>query len=278
MPMLRIAALSSLAVCAALLASPSYALTAKECSTKYQAAKEAGTLDGMKWNDFRKANCGADATAAEETAPAKKAKKGKTAAAADDADGKGLSMKECSAKYQAAKEAGTLDGMKWNDFRKANCGADAAAAEEMAPAKKAKKGKTAAAADDADSKGLSMKECSTKYQTAKADGTLNGMKWNDFRKANCGASASDDDSVPSMDEANYTNEPEAPAGKAPKGVTFPRGLDKKFASETPGKQRLHTCLEGYYDNKDRNTLNGLRWIQKGGGYYSLCNARLKGNS
>jgi hypothetical protein len=39
-----------------------------------------------------------------------------------------LSMQECSAKYNAAKEAGTLGGMKWNDFRKAQCGADAAAA------------------------------------------------------------------------------------------------------------------------------------------------------
>jgi hypothetical protein len=38
-----------------------------------------------------------------------------------------LSMKECSAKYKAAKEAGTLNGMKWNDFRKAQCGADASA-------------------------------------------------------------------------------------------------------------------------------------------------------
>ncbi|NKW09655.1 hypothetical protein HGG76_08590 [Ochrobactrum tritici] len=46
-------------------------------------------------------------------------------------------MKECSAKYQAAKDAGTLGGMKWNDFRKAQCGANAAAAP--APASPAKK-------------------------------------------------------------------------------------------------------------------------------------------
>jgi hypothetical protein len=39
-----------------------------------------------------------------------------------------LSMQECSAKYKAAKEAGSLGGMKWNDFRKAQCGADATAA------------------------------------------------------------------------------------------------------------------------------------------------------
>ena len=34
------------------------ALTAKECSAKYKAAQQAGTLNGMKWNDFRKAECG----------------------------------------------------------------------------------------------------------------------------------------------------------------------------------------------------------------------------
>src|SRR5271165_2938857 len=45
-----------------------------------------------------------------------------------------LSMTECSAKYKAAKDAGTLNGMKWNDFRKAQCGSDAAAAPAAAPA------------------------------------------------------------------------------------------------------------------------------------------------
>src|SRR3954452_4562661 len=46
--------------CAAV--DPAAALTTKECSTKYQAAKQAGTLNGQKWNDFRKAECGAEAS------------------------------------------------------------------------------------------------------------------------------------------------------------------------------------------------------------------------
>src|ERR1700688_2058705 len=37
-----------------------------------------------------------------------------------------LTMTECSAKYKAAKDAGSLNGMKWNDFRKAQCSSDAA--------------------------------------------------------------------------------------------------------------------------------------------------------
>src|SRR6476660_2480555 len=43
--------------------TPVNALSMQECSAKYKAAKDAGTLGGMKWNDFRKAQCGADATA-----------------------------------------------------------------------------------------------------------------------------------------------------------------------------------------------------------------------
>ena len=50
--------------------APAQALTTQECSAKYQAAKTAGTLNGQKWNDFRKAECAADAAAAPATAPA----------------------------------------------------------------------------------------------------------------------------------------------------------------------------------------------------------------
>src|SRR5215475_13634243 len=52
--------------------APANALTTQECGAKYQAAKKDGSLGGMKWNDFRKAQCGADATpaAAPAAAPA----------------------------------------------------------------------------------------------------------------------------------------------------------------------------------------------------------------
>ncbi|RWF32267.1 antifreeze protein [Mesorhizobium sp.] len=179
-----------------------------------------------------------------------------------------LTMAECSTKYNAAKDAGTLNGQTWNQFRKAECGPGATAAAE--PAKATTK---AAAAEGG--KGLSMADCSAKYQAAKTANKLNGMKWNDFRKAECGAAADDDDTVPAPTEATYTSEPEKPTVAAPKGVKFPTAISKKYASETPGKGRMHTCLELYYANKDANTLNGLRWIQKGGGFYSLCNAKLK---
>src|SRR5271154_5745595 len=63
-------AMSGLAAFAAL--SPANALSMSECSAKYKEAKTAGTLNGQKWNDFRKAEGGADATpgAAPAAAPA----------------------------------------------------------------------------------------------------------------------------------------------------------------------------------------------------------------
>ncbi len=187
-----------------------------------------------------------------------------------------LTMAECSTKYNAAKAAGTLNGQTWNQFRKAECGSDASAATNDNAAAPAKKTKKSAAASNETGTGLSMAECSAKYQAAKTAGTLNGQKWNDFRKAQCGSGAADDETVPSVDEANYKGEPATPTTKAPRGVKFPTAISNKYANETPGKARMHTCLDQYYANKDADALGGLKWIQKGGGFYSLCNARLKG--
>ena len=44
--------------------APAQALTMKECSVKFNNAKTAGTLGTTTWNDFRKAQCGTDATPA----------------------------------------------------------------------------------------------------------------------------------------------------------------------------------------------------------------------
>lgn len=127
-----------------------------------------------------------------------------------------------------------------------------------------------------------MAECSAKYKAAQTAGTLNGMKWNDFRKAQCGADAPATQTAATPDAAEPTAantenmaEPAAPTAVAPKGVAFPKAVDKKYASETPGKARMHTCLDQYKANKASNTLQGLTWIKKGGGFYSICNSKLK---
>ena len=123
---------------------------------------------------------------------------------------------------------------------------------------------------------LTMKECSAKYQAAKTDGTANGVKWNDFRAKFCGSDAAAEETADEKDVATTPDkEPEAPTAAAPKGVKFPKAVDKKYATETAGKARMKTCVDSYHANKDAGTLDGLKWIQKGGGYWSLCSAALK---
>jgi hypothetical protein len=131
---------------------------------------------------------------------------------------------------------------------------------------------------------LSAKECSAKYQAAKDAGTLNGMKWNDFRKAQCGADATAAPApaaTPAGAPAPVTTPAAAPApaGAAPAAggsAVFPTAISPKYASESAGKQRMHTCLDQYNANKATGGNAGLKWIQKGGGYYSECNKHLKG--
>lgn len=122
---------------------------------------------------------------------------------------------------------------------------------------------------------LTMQECSAKYNAAKAANTLGAQSWNDFRKSQCG-----DDAAPVAAPKAQQAAPAAPAARqqaapASGNVVFPRAIDRKFANETPAKQRQKTCLEAYNNNKANGGNGDLKWIMKGGGYYSQCNARLK---
>ena len=73
-------------------------------------------------------------------------------------------------------------------------------------------------------------------------------------------------------KAATTTAPAAPTGPA----VFPSKVDPKYSAEKPSKQRMKTCLDQYNANKTGTGNGGLKWIQKGGGYYSECNKRLKG--
>jgi len=148
----------------------------------------------------------------------------------------------------------------------------------------------AAFAATAPAQALTTQECSAKYQAAKTAGTLNGQKWNDFRKAQCGA-----DATPAPAAAAAPAAPAAPAPTAeakPKkeaapaaptlapaatgNAVFPNAVDPKYTKESAGKARMHTCVDQYNANKTGTGNGGLKWIEKGGGYYSECNKRLKG--
>jgi hypothetical protein len=120
---------------------------------------------------------------------------------------------------------------------------------------------------------LSMQECSAKYKEAKEAGTLNGVKWNDFRKAQCGAEAAAAAAPPPTAKAAA---PPVSRPVATGNAVFPSSISSKYSSESAGKARRETCLDQYRANKANNANGGLKWIEKGGGYYSECNKRLKG--
>src|SRR6476646_12117479 len=127
------------------------------------------------------------------------------AAFALSAPAQALTAQECSAKYQAAKTAGTLGGQKWNDFRKAQCGADATATPAAAAPAAA-----APAAEPKEAKKESKKETKA--------------------------------------AAKETAAPAAPSGPA----VYPNAVDPKYSKETAGKARMHTCVDQYNANKATN--------------------------
>ena len=125
---------------------------------------------------------------------------------------------------------------------------------------------------------LTAKECSAKYKEAQTAGTLGGLKWNDFRKAQCGADATVQPaaSPAASTSANPLKPAPTTAPAATGAAVFPTAVLPKYASEKPGTARMHTCRDQYQANKASGANGGLPWIKKGGGYYSECNKRLKG--
>lgn len=131
-------------------------------------------------------------------------------------------------------------------------------------------------------------QCSSKYQAAKAAGTLNGQTWPQFY-SQCAAEAKSaaPEAVPATTPppaappapaaANPLKPAPAPAAPpaTPSAAVFPTAISPSHAGEKPGVARQKTCLDQYNANKATNANGGLKWIQKGGGYYSECNKRLK---
>jgi len=122
---------------------------------------------------------------------------------------------------------------------------------------------------------LMQKECSEKYQAAKAAGTLGDKSWNDFRKTECASNAAATTAAPETKPAAAKEPEKKPTKSAAKEAVFPSVVSSKYAKESAGKARMHTCLDQYHANKATNANGSLKWIMKGGGYYSECNKRLK---
>ena len=90
-----------------------------------------------------------------------------------------------------------------------------------------------------------------KYLEAKVAGKLQGRKWVDFRREEC--------------------------GRHETTAVFPTEISPKYESEKDlDKARTKTCADQFTANKATNANGGLVWIEKDGGYYAECIIRLKG--
>jgi hypothetical protein len=132
---------------------------------------------------------------------------------------------------------------------------------------------------------VTMQECSAKYKAAQTGGTLNGQKWNDFRKEQCGGDATATPAATTTAAAPKAAEAKPAAAKSDAAAStpaspavFPGAVDPKYSKEPAHQGRLHTCADQWKANKTTNATGGLKWIQKGGGYWSECNKKLKGGS
>ncbi|GAB6967775.1 hypothetical protein JCM25156A_18120 [Komagataeibacter kakiaceti JCM 25156] len=139
------------------------------------------------------------------------------------------------------------------------------------------------------------KECHQQFTAARTAGTLNGQSYKAFKAARCDTGATTETAAaPAAPTAHVAEEhaasTPAPVATAPAprhdtpAVTdatsttavMPGAIADRYAKESAGKARMHTCLDQYNANKATNANGGLRWIQRGGGYYSQCNTKLKG--
>ena len=103
----------------------------------------------------------------------------------------------------------------------------------------------------AEKSALSTPACGVKYLEAKVAGKLQGRKWVDFRRDEC--------------------------GKRETTAVFPTTISPKYESEKDiDKARTKTCADQFTANKAANANGGLVWVEKDGGYYAECVIRLKG--
>ena len=220
------------------------------CSGKYQDAKAAGTLNGETWPQFY-SKCAAEAKA--------------NPAAAAPAAAAPLDVRHiCSGKYQDAKAAGTLNGEAWPQFY-SRCVAETKAnppAAAPAPVVEAPPPPAPAPVVDAPPPPPPAPVVAAR------------------RHPRLRLPSSRRQPPPPVNPLKKpATKPVAPAATpAPSTAVFPTAIAPAYAGEKPGMARQKTCLDQYNANKATNANGGLKWIQKGGGYYSECNKRLKGGA
>jgi len=230
------------------------------CSEKYQAAKAAGTLNGDTWPQFY-SKCTADAKA------------NPPAAAAAPAAAAPLDVRHiCSEKYQAAKAAGTLNGEAWPQFysrctteTKANPPAEVAQPPAPAPVVAAPPPPAPVVAAPAPPPVAAPPPPAPVVEAPAPPPVV-------------AAPAVTPPPVNPLKKSATKPMAPAAAAAAPSTAVFPTAIAPAYAKEKPGKARMKTCDDQYKANKATDANGGLKWIQKGGGYWSECNKRLKGGA
>jgi hypothetical protein len=133
-----------------------------------------------------------------------------------------------------------------------------------------------------------MTECAAEWKDLKATNQTTGMKYRDFTKQCISEGAAPipaGKAAPTPPRATEAKEPPPahpgalpPAPVASGNIVFPPAVSAKYATESKGRARMLTCRDQYDANKASGANGGLKWIEKGGGYYSECNKRLKGQA
>lgn len=134
---------------------------------------------------------------------------------------------------------------------------------------------------------ISNQECHKQFTAAK-DGKAKGQSFKEFKAANCvDKKTSSDENKGNVKKEADKGDKKADASTSKGSSTaattavdtgdavFPTAIAEKYASEKEGNARMKTCLDQYNSNKASNKNGKLKWIQKGGGYYSECTKRLK---
>jgi len=144
-----------------------------------------------------------------------------------------------------------------------------------------------------------MKVCADEWNTKKAAHETENLKYRDFVKECLTRTATTPATPEAAPAGETTAAPPPPAAQPPAArppartatpttpakpataptageAAFPTAVSPKYSSESAGRARMHTCLDKYNENKASGGNGGLNWIQKGGGYYSECNKRLRG--
>ncbi|MDP2357464.1 MAG: hypothetical protein Q8M31_15585 [Beijerinckiaceae bacterium] len=133
-----------------------------------------------------------------------------------------------------------------------------------------------------------MKACGDKWRAVRDVEKTKGVTWPQFL-ATCRAQASGARVPPATGQAKNEAKNEAskdsskpasvkPARQASVGGSapvFPQDVAARHATERPALGRQRTCADQFKANKAAGTNGGLKWIEKGGGYWSRCNAHLK---